>query len=332
MCYKLPGPRCTSHALTALKVAKKAYRADETFENYERMMKAEQDYNMTPGGMKAIEDQIAKVDAKGGDSSALRATLERSQVLRKAALEEVKSADRGDVEEEQDNGALHSSDALKPKSVSLPVSVQELEKERSDGDVDYYQLLVREDGTKELYLESENDGLVLHNNYGPAKINSDGSQEHYLYGTLHNDDGPAVHGGGKPDRYFLHGTEQSRERHKAIVEDERKKPRYLAALDDVENAKRAHLAAQNKLIEAESNFNRIGLPGTKGKKQQALDEARANVTAAAQQITKAQDALLIAREAARKPDNINYDDELRRMKDDPGSLAERDALRARVSA
>lgn len=95
MCYKYPGPRCTPHALQALRKAQAEYNAKATYEAYVAVRKAQDAYDLTPGGQKALhyamkneQDFIKRYE--------LQQRLEHSIEARKIAIETINAKDRGD--------------------------------------------------------------------------------------------------------------------------------------------------------------------------------------------------------------------------------------------
>lgn len=110
MCYKYPGPRCSSHAKKYLDKAVSAlYDAISNGESVEtqidlnnKVIEAQKHYYMTPAGQKELREQIEET---GDPDGSLAYKLEYGIEARKIALEQSKRKDIGDVNEE--NGVNH---------------------------------------------------------------------------------------------------------------------------------------------------------------------------------------------------------------------------------
>lgn len=95
MCYAAPGPRCSNHATEKLARATKAYEADPSRKVlYEAMKEAEEEYDTTPAGMKALR-------ATGKPADAMRADIaQQTRAAQLAAYNERKRMDAVEPEEE----------------------------------------------------------------------------------------------------------------------------------------------------------------------------------------------------------------------------------------
>lgn len=95
MCYPKPGPRCSHHARKKMANAKRAYQLEKSYEAYEQLMAAQDEFDATKAGQDALRvaiDRESKLDKK----FLLQARLEQSIHRRKSALAAIKSKDRGD--------------------------------------------------------------------------------------------------------------------------------------------------------------------------------------------------------------------------------------------
>lgn len=59
MCYPKPGPRCSRHAFKDLKRAIKNYSRDQSIENRDKLLLAEQSFYATPKGIEKLQKTIA---------------------------------------------------------------------------------------------------------------------------------------------------------------------------------------------------------------------------------------------------------------------------------
>lgn len=119
MCYKHPGPRCSAHATRQYAKRSKEYydallAGKDATQEYAHYIEARIEWEMTPAGFRYLEGKIATMEdllaqAQDEDESEarvveasiadLRERLERGKTLRAARLAELKSEDRGDVED-----------------------------------------------------------------------------------------------------------------------------------------------------------------------------------------------------------------------------------------
>ena len=98
MCYPKPGPRCSSHARQALRKAAAVAKREESYDAYDKLKKAQEDYNMTPEGIKRLERAYKKTK-----SDSAKDLLDLNIQRRKDALKAVNLMDYGDVKHgEQD--------------------------------------------------------------------------------------------------------------------------------------------------------------------------------------------------------------------------------------
>ncbi len=96
MCYKKPGPRCSSHAKIAWDKSKSDYLAEPTFDTYKEMRDAEEEFYLTPAGQQLIKSQISEAKSYE-DKYDLTQKLENVIKLRQSKLDQIKSQDKGDV-------------------------------------------------------------------------------------------------------------------------------------------------------------------------------------------------------------------------------------------
>lgn len=101
MCYAAPGPRCSNHAVKALRAAREAYSKALTSNDAEACMaakddltEAENNYYMTPAGQKDLRTQMEETGDPEGD---LSYKLEYGIVARKQAIKQAQVNDIGDV-------------------------------------------------------------------------------------------------------------------------------------------------------------------------------------------------------------------------------------------
>lgn len=95
MCYRKPGPRCSHHARKKLADAKLSYKAEKTYENYEQMMEAQDEFDATKAGQQALAAVIS-IQPNPEKKFLLQGRLEKAENRRKDALAAIKSKDRGD--------------------------------------------------------------------------------------------------------------------------------------------------------------------------------------------------------------------------------------------
>lgn len=98
MCYKSPGPRCTPHALSALRKAQAEYLSNITYDNYVALRQAQDAYDLTPGGQQDIRDAMEREEdfAKRYE---LQQRLEHAVDARKEAISRINGSDKGDFHE-----------------------------------------------------------------------------------------------------------------------------------------------------------------------------------------------------------------------------------------
>lgn len=150
MCYKAPGPRCSNHALKALKAAHKAYRANPTEDARGDLEQARIAYEATPKGMKELMSEYEKT----GDES-LKARYERGKTLRKEQLAALGLAkDYGDID--ADNAKMWHSVQVFEKAHQAGLAAREAALAR--GDVDLVESTVRDaDGKVSAIANRESD-------------------------------------------------------------------------------------------------------------------------------------------------------------------------------
>lgn len=85
MCYASPGPRCSTHAVRALKEALEKFEYDQTPETYGKVMSARLDFETTPGGWRSLQ---TKIDASNSDAekAEFETRLTEGQARRQEAL------------------------------------------------------------------------------------------------------------------------------------------------------------------------------------------------------------------------------------------------------
>lgn len=88
MCYKAPGPRCSSHARKAFDKATKVYEANKTHETHAAMKEAELEWLGTPDGIQELRDEGWHESADHNEA------LRQSQIAEFKKLEEQKEYDK----------------------------------------------------------------------------------------------------------------------------------------------------------------------------------------------------------------------------------------------
>lgn len=114
MCYPKPGPRCSADAAKRLAKAKHEFRVyyathknddDMNYDEYDRLKQlrddAEQEFNMTPAGIRALERQVAE----GGGSWA-EINLEKARSDRQYALDQLSKKQQ--IEETHEKAVIGS--------------------------------------------------------------------------------------------------------------------------------------------------------------------------------------------------------------------------------
>lgn len=124
MCYKYPGPRCSSHAAKELEKARDEYDValktndpDACIEAKAKLAEAENNYYMTPQGQESLRQEIATMGDPDGE---LAYKLEFGVMAREEAIKEAKVLDKGDVknasEVEAEQARLDREHAAKLKA------------------------------------------------------------------------------------------------------------------------------------------------------------------------------------------------------------------------
>ena len=107
MCYKKPGPRCSSSAAKALIEAKSLVRAKGggDFEAREALEEAQLEYDATPAGMKELERRIKQASNSHNSSqkTEYELRLNLGKAKRQERLDLIKEIDRGDVRNHNDS-------------------------------------------------------------------------------------------------------------------------------------------------------------------------------------------------------------------------------------
>lgn len=98
MCYKSPGPRCTPHALSALRKAQAEYLSNVTYDNYVALRQAQDAYDLTPGGQQDIRDAMER-EVDFAKRYELQQRLEHAVNARKEAISRINGSDKGDFHE-----------------------------------------------------------------------------------------------------------------------------------------------------------------------------------------------------------------------------------------
>lgn len=108
MCYKSPGPRCSGHAKAILTSALEKYDYAVKAEDFEGALNliqevedARKNYYMTPSGQKELQRRI---ENEGDETGELASHLEFGVSSRKAALQQLKAHDIGDVQQDLSDG------------------------------------------------------------------------------------------------------------------------------------------------------------------------------------------------------------------------------------
>lgn len=93
MCYKAPGPRCSAHAKKYFDERKKIFLQEPTMDNWDSLMDARDQYDMTPAGQRELSAQISK----DPENSVLTTRYDKGVEGRRLALAAISTADQGDV-------------------------------------------------------------------------------------------------------------------------------------------------------------------------------------------------------------------------------------------
>lgn len=119
MCYKAPGPRCSSHAQSILRHAEKAFSDlsakssdfDALTHAYTSLEDARRNYYMTPAGQTELRHEIERT---GDPDGMFQSRLDYGVEMRRIALELARVSDRGDLDRDKTNG----------KGTRLPMNTQ----------------------------------------------------------------------------------------------------------------------------------------------------------------------------------------------------------------
>jgi hypothetical protein len=110
MCYPKPGPRCSNHARKKLVLAQTAERENRTLETREALETAEEEFFMTPAGLRELQHLISKGDDVEYDT--LR--LQHFTQARADSLAAIKATEQGDIEHK-----LTYHDGFNPENTTL---------------------------------------------------------------------------------------------------------------------------------------------------------------------------------------------------------------------
>lgn len=88
MCYKKPGPRCTSHARTAMFAAREAYNRNPTEKTLNALRKAEDAFDTTPGGQTELRAFLSRKGLSAIDRQWAECRLEKGEKMRELQLKE----------------------------------------------------------------------------------------------------------------------------------------------------------------------------------------------------------------------------------------------------
>lgn len=110
MCYPKPGPRCSAHAKTSLDKAAAAYQANpDDFAAYEAYQKAQNEYDLTPAGLRTIENQIAALPKRAlTKRRELKKKLREKNAQRRQRLDAYQNVKAADAVQQMDSA--HASD------------------------------------------------------------------------------------------------------------------------------------------------------------------------------------------------------------------------------
>ena len=84
MCYPKPGPRCSAHAKEKLREASKAFKANDSFDNFMALKDAQQAYETTPEGIRELKKQL---DSMQGVDMTLEARITIAEGTRQAQID-----------------------------------------------------------------------------------------------------------------------------------------------------------------------------------------------------------------------------------------------------
>lgn len=151
MCYKSPGPRCSSSALRGYKKAQSVYAdALETGDDelivqaHDELDNARKDYYMTPAGQDELRQEI---EATGDPDGMLAMRLEYGINARNAALDALHEKDQGDLDQETE----HSDETRVPMNLYASYSLEELRelKEARTSSDEFMGLIKERDETRD---------------------------------------------------------------------------------------------------------------------------------------------------------------------------------------
>lgn len=130
MCYKNPGPRCTSHALKQLEKAhnnlQSARTEDEMYKYYDEYREAEAEYDATLGGQRALmgrllvfqgddEDAKAALTKQGFKPEVIQSRLERGILKRESMLSALKREQNFIPSESEVESSEHQDEGVSTK-------------------------------------------------------------------------------------------------------------------------------------------------------------------------------------------------------------------------
>lgn len=150
MCYTAPGPRCSNHARILLSKAEAEYDS-ATPENFEekfaKLQEAQNNFHMTPAGQEELRNQIA-AEPENGE---LAYKLDYGIECRKVALAQAKTADKGDVNDDNRNGEgsrIPTSEESDLTQSPLYIALQEKVNERVNSE-EFVAMVAERDRTRE---------------------------------------------------------------------------------------------------------------------------------------------------------------------------------------
>lgn len=147
MCYRKPGPRCSAHAREALQKAKAAYSRNPDTNTYEALRKAEEDFDATPEGQRELSEAMEKLDESSAEYTKLQERLAYGAKSRELALRAIKSEDKGDVGNHDDDPTERLK-TLAPAKVDVELAAIYTEQTAA----------LRELETQRFYLKDYEDG------------------------------------------------------------------------------------------------------------------------------------------------------------------------------
>lgn len=125
MCYPKPGPRCSAHAATALRKAQETFSKEQTYENFQSLKEAQDEYDKTPRGLSALEERANDETIPSEERFAALDRFIHGKESRAKALKAIKHDDAGDVDViDQVNGDKFIKRPAPGKTIPIPSDPQ----------------------------------------------------------------------------------------------------------------------------------------------------------------------------------------------------------------